>query len=227
MGKHNKGKSGQAPGYKPSFVMHKKPQIGEPVKRQKIGDNKDKIVQPLTAKQTKILGGLEVISIDASNGTFESLEQFKQLNRDAIRFDFNAKDDFTPDNDSIKVATKFWQWLLNPIPFESFIAEQFGKGKCLAIIRTSGETEEKGSDSDSYGSEDEENPKYTYDQMDSMDNLVDHKMIKEFLSSGLDPQGSPLEFGKHIDVVKYINQREFNFNQKAFDKDYVIDALEN
>lgn len=67
MGKHNKGKSGSggtAPGYKPSFVMHKKPQIGEPVKRQKIGDNKDKIVQPLTAKQTKILGSLDVISID-------------------------------------------------------------------------------------------------------------------------------------------------------------------
>lgn len=51
MGKHNKGKGGgSAPGYKPSFVMHKKPQIGEPVKRQKIGENKDKIVQPLTAK---------------------------------------------------------------------------------------------------------------------------------------------------------------------------------
>jgi hypothetical protein len=54
MGKHNKGKGGfggSAPVYKPSFVMHKKPQIGEPVKRQKIGEGaKDKIVQPLTAK---------------------------------------------------------------------------------------------------------------------------------------------------------------------------------
>jgi hypothetical protein len=63
--------------------------------------------------------------------------------------------------------------------------------------------------------------------MDSMDNLVDIKMIKEFLNSGLDPQGNVLEFGKHIDIVKYVNQKEFNFNQKTFDKDYVTDALEN
>ncbi len=56
----------------------------------------------------------------------------------------------------------------------------------MAIIRTSGETEEKGSDSDSYGSEDEENPKFTYDQSDSLDNLVDYKMIQEFLTQGID-----------------------------------------
>ena len=122
MGKHNKGKSGSAPGYKPSFVMHKKPQIGEPVKRQKIGDGtKDKIVQPLTAKQTKILGSMEAISIDAQKGTFNSIEHFKELNKEALKFDFNNKDDFTPDNDSVKVANKFWSWLLNPVPFETFV----------------------------------------------------------------------------------------------------------
>ena len=122
MGKHNKGKGGSAPGYKPSFVMHKKPQIGEPVKRQKIGDGtKDKIVQPLTAKQTKILGSMEVISIDTQKGTFNSIEHFKELNKDALKFDFNNKDDFTPDNDSVKVANKFWSWLLNPVSFDSFV----------------------------------------------------------------------------------------------------------
>ena len=124
MGKHNKGKGGggSAPGYKPSFVMHKKPQIGEPVKRQKIGDGtKDKIVQPLTAKQTKILGSMEVISIDVQKGIFNSIEQHKELNKDSLKFDFNSKDDFTPDNDSVKVANKFWSWILNPVPFDSFV----------------------------------------------------------------------------------------------------------
>ena len=48
--------------------------------------------------------------------------------------------------------------------------------------------------------------------MDSMDNLMDIKMIKEFINSGLDPQGNSLEFGKQIDIVKYVNQKEFNFN---------------
>jgi hypothetical protein len=57
MGKNKGNKPG---GYKPAFVMHKKPQIGEPVKRQKVGDGvKDKVVV-----NTKVLGEVEVTSID-------------------------------------------------------------------------------------------------------------------------------------------------------------------
>ena len=78
-------------------------------------------MQPLTAKQTKILGSMEVISIDVQKGIFNSIEQHKELNKDSLKFDFNSKDDFTPDNDSVKVANKFWSWILNPVPFDSFV----------------------------------------------------------------------------------------------------------
>ncbi len=108
-----------------------------------------------------------------------------------MNFDFNSKDDFTPDNDSIKVASKFWTYFLNPVPLSYFTENFFNKGISLAIIRGHQETEEKGSDSDSYGSQDEdEAPRhFTYDQEEQLDNLVDSKMVLDFLNSGLDEKG--------------------------------------
>ena len=59
----------------------------------------------------------------------------------------------------------------------------------MAIIRGHQEEEEKGSDSDSFDSQEEEGdaPKYfNYEQEEQLDNLVDSKMVLDFLNSGLD-----------------------------------------
>ena len=62
---------------------------------------------------------LEVAFID-NEGKVEISESLKSLNKDSLHFDFNSKEDFSPDNDSSKVALKFWTWLLNPLPFSEF-----------------------------------------------------------------------------------------------------------
>ena len=93
------GKNKAKVGYKPAFVMHKKPQIGEPVKRQKIGDGtKDKV----KSINTKVLGEVEVTVV--GKNLVKTLGEYQELNRAALKFDFNSKEDFNPDADSLAVA---------------------------------------------------------------------------------------------------------------------------
>jgi hypothetical protein len=64
----------------------------------------------------------------------KTLGEYKELNKERLTFDFNSKDDFSPDADSHAVALKFWEWLLNPLPFQSFSPD-----RALYLSRSSGQ----------------------------------------------------------------------------------------
>ena len=70
--------------------------------------------------------------IDVANGKVETLDAHSKPSKEALAFDFNSKEDFSPDADSLKVARKFWAWLLNPVPLITV-----PKDKCLYIQRPS------------------------------------------------------------------------------------------
>lgn len=55
-----------------------------------------------------------------------------QLNRERLTFDFNSEQDFNADANSTEVATKAWDWLLNPIGLTRFKKEV--KDKKIMII---------------------------------------------------------------------------------------------
>lgn len=81
----------------------------------------------------------------------------------------------------MKVARKFWTWLLNPVP-----VSVLPKGKCLYIQRPS---KERSNEDDSYGSEsDGEDEGFSYDQPEPMDNLIDHQMALDFLAGKIGPE---------------------------------------
>lgn len=114
---------------------------------------------PETKKKKKVTG-IEVTLVDTCKGTVEGQSAYTALNKSAVSFDFNSKADFNPDNDSLKLGRKFWNWLLNPLTFNQFLELAFKpEGKCLALQRGQPEAEralkaENGEDSDSsYGSE--------------------------------------------------------------------------
>ena len=46
-----------------------------------------------------------------------------QLNKERLTFDFNSEKDFNADADTVEVATKAWDWLLNPIGLARFKKE--------------------------------------------------------------------------------------------------------
>ena len=100
------------------------------------------------------------------NGKVETLEECRSFSKEDLIFDFNSKGDFSPDADSVKVARKFWRWLLNPLNMPMFKEKQ---DKCIYIQRPS---RDKAEDDDSYGSESEEEG-FSYQQPEAMDNLVD------------------------------------------------------
>jgi hypothetical protein len=54
------------------------------------------------------------------------------LNRERLTFDFNSEQDFNADANSTEVATKAWDWLLNPIGLTRFKKEV--KDKKIMII---------------------------------------------------------------------------------------------
>jgi hypothetical protein len=67
------------------------------------------------------MGQVEVTVIDTHSGSTKTLDKYKNLVKETLHFDFNSKEDFSPDNDSVKVATKFWNWILNPVGLKEFI----------------------------------------------------------------------------------------------------------
>ena len=77
-------------------------------------------------------GNCDVTIIDIFTGEVKMAKVSKPLNKNACRFDFKSEEDFNPDTDSIKVAKKAWDWLLNPIGFDSF--ERDIKDKKILII---------------------------------------------------------------------------------------------
>ena len=60
-----------------------------------------------------------------------------------------------------------------------------------------------------------------------MDNIVDHKMIKEYLEGKIGNPETKIEYGKHLDVIRYINEQEYIMNVGTFSLDYVNDLLDN
>ena len=68
-------------------------------------------------------GNCEVTIIDIFTGEVKMAKVVKPLNKDACRFDFKSESDFSPDADSIQVAKKAWDWLLNPIGFDKFVKD--------------------------------------------------------------------------------------------------------
>ncbi len=80
-----------------------------------MGDGaKEKVI----GKNSKVLGEVEATLIDTKTSQVKTLGDFKDLNREALIFDFNSKEDFSPDADSHALGLKFWTYLLNPLPFE-------------------------------------------------------------------------------------------------------------
>lgn len=79
------------------------------------------------------VGTCEVTIIDIFTGEVKMAKVSKPLNKSAARFDFNSETDFNPDVDSLKVARKAWNWLLNPIEFDDFAATI--KDKKILIIQ--------------------------------------------------------------------------------------------
>jgi len=75
---------------------------------------------------------------------------------------FNNKDDFCFEADVDKVATKAWNWILNPITLEEFMNDIVGK-KVLVVQRS------------------EQTESFTYDQEDPEDNLLSLQMVKDFV----------------------------------------------
>lgn len=61
-----------------------------------------------------------------------------------------------------------------------------------------------------------------------MDNLVDSKMIIDYIKGQQGEAASPIVYGTHVDVIKYLNGKAYNINGASeFSKDYVIDALDH
>jgi len=77
-------------------------------------------------------GNCEVTIIDIVTGDVKMAKVTKPLNKAACNFDFKNEADFSPDANCIDVARKAWDWLLNPIGFDSFAKDI--KDKKILII---------------------------------------------------------------------------------------------
>ena len=64
-------------------------------------------------------------------------------------------------------------------------------------------SDDSSSSSDDDSQDDEEKILYNYDQQDPMDNLVDAKMLKEYIKG--QEGAAPLEYGTHLTAVRYLN----------------------
>lgn len=122
------------------------PQINrEPAKRVKNDYSNDKFpfkktkpeetaVEPKEKKTIdKILGNdkCDVTIIDVESGKQEFNDSL-DINKNSLSFNFNSADDFNPDADSMNVAAKCWDWLLNPIGLDHFKKDIQGK-KVLVV----------------------------------------------------------------------------------------------
>lgn len=63
-------------------------------------------------------GSCDVTTIDINTSEVKTIA--KQVRKESLRFDFNSKDHFNTDSDSIDIAKKAWDWLLNPVGVETF-----------------------------------------------------------------------------------------------------------
>lgn len=80
----------------------------------------------------------------------------KQVRRETIAFDFNAKDKFNTNTDTTKIGKECWDYLLNPLGVDYFTKNI--QNKQLMII-----TNREG---------------FTYDQQDSEDDLISLDITK-------------------------------------------------
>jgi len=122
---------------KRSKVDHKiTKDLFEAAKLMKNGVSNIKDVDLSLAKRDQSLqqkvGTCEVTIIDIFTGEVKMAKVLKPLDKNAVRFDFNSEENFSADNDSIAVAKKAWDWLLNPIGFDHFI-EKIKDRKILII----------------------------------------------------------------------------------------------
>lgn len=116
------------------------------------------------------------------------------------RFNFNDQTDFSSETDCIGVAKKLWNWLLNPISFDHFSKEIFGK-QVLVIQKR-----EKS---------------FTYSQDDPADDLITLQMVKEFVGIATkEAQAAKeanqiitvLKYGQDINVTKSVGEKIYNIN---------------
>lgn len=63
----------------------------------------------------------QVTLIDIFSG--ETSSTTVPLSKDDLQFDFNSDDNFSADADSVSVAKKAWDWLLNPVGIDRFKTE--------------------------------------------------------------------------------------------------------
>ena len=108
------------------------------------------------------------------------------MDYDALDFDFNDAKNFSPDTNSVNIAKKAWNHILNPIGVDKFLDEIQSK-KVMIIQKREG---------------------YTYDQELPEDNLLTLDKVKEYVKD----HDKELAYGGDIDVVKYINGKRHTIN---------------
>ena len=126
----------------------------------------------------------KITLIDIFTGKREVLD--KQMDYKSLGFDFNDATNFSPDTDSVQVARKAWDHILNPIGVDKFVEEIQSK-KVMIIQKRDG---------------------FTYDQALPEDNLLSLEKVKEYIK---DHHGEKA-YGGDIDVVKYINGKRHTIN---------------
>ena len=126
----------------------------------------------------------KITLIDIFSGKRETMD--KVMDYEALNFDFNDAKNFSPDTNSVEVAKKAWNHILNPIGVDTFLEEIQSK-KVMIIQKREG---------------------YTYDQELPEDNLLTLDKVKEFVKD----HDKELEYGGDIDVVKYINGKRHTVN---------------
>ncbi|CDW84435.1 UNKNOWN [Stylonychia lemnae] len=197
---------------KKSQVYH--PHISQ-VKRQKQDENAPAF--PVHKKKSsnkkqgssisKLLeNNMEVTIIDytGQDVKIDAQDKYTELVQDNLSFDFNSKEVFNPDSNCTEVAYKLWNWFLNPLSMETFKNEIVNRQKALVIQRSG-----KG---------------FTFDQQDPEDNIISLKMINEYLK--IEIEQKTIEYGKHIDLIRYVNSKQFLMNQgEIVEQDYLDDFL--
>lgn len=99
----------------------------------KVQDLDMSLAKRTTALKDQPIGSCEITTIDIMTGEVKQNRVVRPLNKKFCRFDFNSEEDFGPDSDSIEVAKKAFNWILNPIDFQTFKNEI--KDKKILIIQ--------------------------------------------------------------------------------------------
>jgi len=83
----------------------------------------------------------------------------KLVRKETVSFNFNSKERFNPENDSLAVAKECWDWILNPLGLDYFIKHV--KDKQVMLIQ--------------------QRDGFTYQQEDPEDDLISWDIIKTVL----------------------------------------------